>query len=190
MVKFKKSYSMWRDARKNISLRHWRILETPPLPLWGRGGWEKLCNLWISRVICRLCIISWRQRSEFQTIKTGLNCWQNIPLPLLPKQFAEQQWAQARTNGTMMFFPVVPRAWRIYNQVTQVSQIRVWHKKYLQTFPEAIYQSISTLSWAALLGITFNNWWFLLLSSVVDPDPHWSGTFPWIRIRNYCSGSS
>ena len=24
---------------------------------------------------------------------------------------------------------------------------------------------------------------------VVDPDPHGSGTFAWIRIRNYCSGS-
>ena len=26
--------------------------------------------------------------------------------------------------------------------------------------------------------------------SVVDPDPHRSRTFAWIRIRNYCSGSS
>ena len=25
--------------------------------------------------------------------------------------------------------------------------------------------------------------------SVVDPDPHGSGTFAWIQIRNYCSGS-
>ena len=34
----------------------------------------------------------------------------------------------------------------------------------------------------------------LLACSVVDPDPdlhlHGSGTFAWIRIRNYCSGSS
>ena len=29
----------------------------------------------------------------------------------------------------------------------------------------------------------------MLESSVVDPDPHGSGTFPWLRIRNYCSGS-
>ena len=28
-----------------------------------------------------------------------------------------------------------------------------------------------------------------LKPSVVDPDPHGSGTFAWIRIRNYCSGS-
>ena len=26
--------------------------------------------------------------------------------------------------------------------------------------------------------------------SVVDPDPHGSGTFAWIQIRNYSSGSS
>ena len=25
--------------------------------------------------------------------------------------------------------------------------------------------------------------------SVMDPDPHGSGTFPWIRIRNHCSES-
>ena len=30
---------------------------------------------------------------------------------------------------------------------------------------------------------------FYLKNSVVDPDPHGSGTFAWIRIRNYCSGS-
>ena len=28
-----------------------------------------------------------------------------------------------------------------------------------------------------------------VVGSVVDPDPHGSGTFAWIRIRNYCSGS-
>ena len=28
-----------------------------------------------------------------------------------------------------------------------------------------------------------------VLSSVVDPDPHGSGTFAWILIRNYSSGS-
>ena len=27
------------------------------------------------------------------------------------------------------------------------------------------------------------------LGSVVDPDPHGSGTFAWIRIQNYSSGS-
>ena len=29
----------------------------------------------------------------------------------------------------------------------------------------------------------------ILSTSVVDPDPHGSGTFDWIQIRNYCSGS-
>ena len=30
--------------------------------------------------------------------------------------------------------------------------------------------------------------WTVPITSVVDPDPHGSGTFAWIRIRNYCSG--
>ena len=29
-----------------------------------------------------------------------------------------------------------------------------------------------------------------MLISDEDPDPHGSGTIAWIRIRNYCSGSS
>ena len=64
---------------ENISFWHWRhFLTAAPPPRCGGGGGAREVAYFLNfpggAVV--FFIISGRQRSEFQTIKTGLNCWQ------------------------------------------------------------------------------------------------------------------